>query len=286
MNKLLQGKKALEAGVANAKNIAWGVAQVLHAHGAEIGFTCVESARRRTEKLAREIGNTLVVSCDVSDAAIDRAVAEIGAAFGGQFDIPVHSIAYANLDDLGREFVRIGWRTALGTSDYLFVALSRATRPLMKHGGSIMTLSFAGGERVVPSYNVMSAAKAALACSLRYLAYILGPYGIRVNAISPGPIATMLSMVIDRFDDALKGAARMASLLKCVSPLDVGNAAVFLCRIYRQVLPIPWSTSTAGSMCWRPEQGTTRVFCRRKNAVHRKSLPRVRDSRRIGWYSW
>ena len=229
---LLDGKTALVSGVANAKSIAWGIAQSLHAQGARVGFTCLESTRRRVAKLAEEIGSDIVIPCDVShDEDIARAFAEVGKAFDGKLDILVHSIAYARLEDLGGEFMKVtreGWRLALEVSAYSLVAMSRAARPLMKtSGGSIITLSFAGGRKVVPSYNIMGVGKAALECAVRYLAYDLGPDKIRVNALSPGPIATMSSVVIDRFESAMNTIRTDSPMLECVTPEDVGNAVVF-----------------------------------------------------------
>lgn len=231
---LLDGKRAVVCGVANAKSIAWGIAQALQQHGATVALTCVESAQRRVKKLADEIGIKTVITCDVGDDAdIQRAFSDLGAAFDGRLDILVHSIAYARLEDLGGEFLTVsrdGWRLALEVSAYSLVAMSRAARPLLSaaNGGSILTLTFAGGQRVVPSYNIMGVAKAALECSVRYLAYDLGPDQIRVNAISPGPIATMSSMVIDRFEASLEQFQRHVPLLECVTADDVGDAAVFL----------------------------------------------------------
>lgn len=231
--KLLDGKLALVSGVANSRSIAWGIAQSLHEHGARVGFTCLESARRRVTKLAAQIDSNAVFSCDVSDDAdVERAFAEVGQAFGGKLDVLVHSIAFARLEDLGGEFVRVsrdGWRLALETSAYSLVAMARAARPLMKAagGGSILTLSFSGGQKTTPGYNVMGIAKAALECSVRYLAYDLGPDGIRVNALSPGPIPTLSSMVIDGFDDSLRKAENLSPLLRLVTPKDVGDTAVF-----------------------------------------------------------
>ncbi|MFO0919629.1 MAG: SDR family oxidoreductase [Planctomycetaceae bacterium] len=230
---LLDQKKAVVCGVANSKSIAWGIAQKLKEHGAEVALTCVESARRRVVKLAGEIGIQHVISCDVgNDDDVERAFKDLGEAFGGELDILVHSIAYARLEDLGGEFLvvnRDGWRTALETSAYSFVSMSRAARPLLiaAGGGSIMTLTFAGGDQIVPSYNVMGVAKAALERSMAYLAYDLGPDQIRVNAISPGPIETMSSVVVDRFSDSLNTVRRTSPLLRCVTPEDVGDAAVY-----------------------------------------------------------
>jgi enoyl-[acyl-carrier protein] reductase I len=230
---LLAGKRALVCGVANQKSIAWGIAQALHQQGARLAFTCVESARRRVQKLAAELGDIPVVGCDVtSDEDVARAMREVSEAFAGKLDFLVHSIAYARLEDLGAEFISVsreGWKLALDVSAYSLVALAREARPLLiaAGGGSIITLTFAGGNRVVPSYNVMGVAKAALECSMRYLAYDLGPDHIRVNAVSPGPIATMSSMVVARFDEALENTRVLSPMLENVTPEDVGNAAVF-----------------------------------------------------------
>ncbi|MBK1700641.1 enoyl-ACP reductase FabI [Thiococcus pfennigii] len=231
--KLLDGKKAVVAGVANRRSIAWGVAQALHQHGAEVALTCVESTMRRVKKLADEIEATLVVPCDVrDDTAIEAAFAQIGTAFGGQLDVLVHSIAFARLEDMGGEFIAVqreGWNLALEVSAYSLVAMARAARPLMVNagGGSILTMSFAGGERVTPGYNLMGIAKAALEASVRYLAYDLGPDRIRVNALSPGPVVTTSSMVVDRFDGALEITQQRAPLLRNVSPEDIGDVAAF-----------------------------------------------------------
>lgn len=231
---LLDGKRAVVCGVANAKSIAWGIAQALHRHGAQVALTCVESTRRRVTKLAEELGTDRVFTCDVtSDADIQRALSDVGRAFEGKLDILVHSIATARLEELGGEFVNVsrdGWRLALEVSAFSLVALARAARPLLmaSESGSVMTLTFAGGNRVVPGYNIMGVAKAALECSVRYLAYDLGPDRIRVNAISPGPIPTMSSVVVDRFDESLEKVRTHAPLLECVTPDDVGDAAVFL----------------------------------------------------------
>lgn len=233
MMSLLEGKRALVSGVANSRSIAWGIARALHAHGARVAFTCLESTRRRVTKLAAEIGSDLVFSCDVSkDVDITRAFKEAGEAFGGKLDVLVHSIAYAKLEDLGGEFLAVtkdGWRLALEISAYSLVAMARAARPLMAAagGGSILTMSFAGGRRIMPGYNIMGVAKAALECSVRYLAYDLGPDGIRVNALSPGPVPTVSSMVVDGFERSLREVEKCSPSLRCMTPQDVGDVAVF-----------------------------------------------------------
>lgn len=231
--KLLEGKRALVCGVANGRSIAWGIARAFHEQGARVALTCLESARRRVTKLAAQLDSDLVFSCDACrDEQIGDAFAKVGEAFGGQLDVLVHSIASARLEDMGGEFLlvtREGWRLALETSAYSLVAMARAARPLMKAagGGSILTLSFLGGTRVVPSYNIMGVAKAALESAVRYLAYDLGPDGIRVNAISPGPIPTVSSSVVEGFEGSLQKVETCSPLLRRVEPRDVGNVAVF-----------------------------------------------------------
>jgi enoyl-[acyl-carrier protein] reductase I len=231
--RLLEGKKALVSGVANRRSIAWGIAEVFREHGAQLALTCVESGRRRVTRLAAQLDCDLIIPCDVSkDEEIARAFEEVGRAFDGKLDVFVHSIAYARLEDMRGEFLTVsreGWRLALEISAYSLVAMARAARPLMKAagGGSILTVSFQGGARVVPSYNVMGIAKAALESAVRYLAYDLGPEGIRVNALSPGPIPTASSLVIDRFEEALQAVEAQSPLRRCVTPRDVGSAAVF-----------------------------------------------------------
>jgi enoyl-[acyl-carrier protein] reductase I len=231
--KLLEGKRAIVAGVANKRSIAWGIARALHEHGAQVGLTCVESAVKRVTKLAREIDTDLVVPCNVQDdAEIVAAVDRIGAAFDDKLDIVVHSMAFARLEDMGGEFIAVnreGWNLALEVSAYSLVAIARAARPYLLNagGGSILTVSFVGGSRVTPSYNMMGVAKAALESAVRYLAYDLGPDKIRVNALSPGPILTASSMVVDRFDEALDVTRQRSPLLENVTAEDVGNAAVF-----------------------------------------------------------
>lgn len=231
--RLLEGKTALVSGVANPRSIAWGIAKAFHEHGATVALSCLESARRRVTKLAAEIGSTAVFPCDVSrDEEIQRAFDQVGEVFGGKLDVLVHSIAFARLEDLGGEFLAVsrdGWRLALEVSAFSLVSMARAARPLMRAagGGSILTLSFAGSRELTPGYNVMGVAKAALECSVRYLAYDLGPDGIRVNALSPGPIPTFSSMVIDGFDESLRKSEQISPLLRQVTTKDVGDAAVF-----------------------------------------------------------
>jgi len=229
---LLTGKRALVSGVANSKSIALGIAQAFHEQGAHVALSCIESTQRRVAKLAAELGPALVVRCDVTkDEDIARAFAEVGEAFGGKLDVLVHSIAYARLEEMSGEFLNVtreGWRLALDVSAYSLVAMARGARPLMKAagGGSIMALTYLGGDKVSPGYNMMGVAKAALECTVRYLAYDLGPDGIRVNALSPGPIVTVSAMVLDGLDVTVRKLETHSPLLRPITPRDVGNAAV------------------------------------------------------------
>lgn len=231
---LLKGKRALISGVANKKSLAWGIAQAMHRQGARLAFTCAPTNLRRVNKLSAQVDCDLVVPCDVkSDADIEKAIDAIGEYFEGRLDIFVHCIAFANWEDIGGEFIktsREGWNLALEVSAYSLVAFTRQIRPLLiaANGGAIITLSFGGAEAVVPGYNVMGIAKAALNASVRYLAYDLGPERIRVNAIAPGPVATLSSQVIENFKLALELVEERSPLLRNVSKEDVGTTAVYL----------------------------------------------------------
>lgn len=231
---LLSGKVALIAGVTNKSSIGWGIAEALHAQGARVAFACLEGNVRRVKRIAPMVDSELVFPCDVrSDADIEAVFVSLREAFGGRLDILVHSLAYAHIEDLGGKFIdlsREGWYAALDVSAYSLTAMSRHARYMMRAagGGSIMTLTFVGGSRVVPGYNVMAVAKAALETSVRYLAYELGPDGIRVNAISPGPVPTLSSMVIEDFSTAMEMVANRAPLLRNITLQDIGGSAVFL----------------------------------------------------------
>lgn len=230
---LLDGKNALVVGVANKRSIAWGIAQALHAHGARLAFSCLETNMRRVKKLAAQVESDIIISCDVQkEDDIARLFDELNVSFQGRLDILVHSIAYADLNDLEGEFIktsRAGWQLALDVSAYSLLALSRSVRPLMNAagGGSIITLTF-GDFKVVPGYNIMGIAKAALEVAVRYLAYDLGPENIRVNAIGSGPIPTLSSMAIENFDTALRKVEECSPLLRNIGAEDVGNTAVYL----------------------------------------------------------
>lgn len=229
----LEGKRALVIGVANERSIAWGIAQGLARAGARLAFTFLgESLERRVRPLAESVGADLVAPCDVTDdAQIDALMGEVDRAWGG-LDILIHAVAFANREDLSGRFVdtgRDGFRLALDVSAYSLVALTRAAEPRMRDGGTILTMTFAGSERVFPSYNVMGVAKAALEASMRYLAADLGPAGIRVNAISAGPIKTLSAAGIHGFRDMLHFAEARAPLRRNVSQGDVGELATALC---------------------------------------------------------
>jgi len=231
---LLNGKKALITGVANKKSIAWGIARTFHAHGAQLAFTCLESNIRRVKKLASQVDSDIIIPCDVQkDEEIEHAFDEVNAAFGGTLDILVHCIAYADIEDLGGEFIgisRSGWNLALEISAYSLVAFARFARSLMNAAGrgSIITLTFNGGRKVVPGYNIMGVAKAALDMSIRYLAYDLGPENIRVNAISAGPISTISSLAVEDFSNALRITAESSPLLRNITQEDLAGTAVYL----------------------------------------------------------
>jgi enoyl-[acyl-carrier protein] reductase I len=230
--KLLEGKKALIFGIANKYSIAWGIAQALHEHGAEVGFSyAVERLERRVLPLAEELGVTFVEKCDVgSDAEID-AVFERAEAHFGRIDILVHAIAFAGADELtGRyaDTTRAGFTTALEISAYSLVALARRAERMMPSGGSILTLTYYGSEKVVPHYNVMGVAKAALEASVRYLAVALGPAGIRVNAIYAGPIKTLSASGVAGFRKILGYVEERAPLRRNVNQDEVGQTALWL----------------------------------------------------------
>jgi enoyl-[acyl-carrier protein] reductase I len=229
---LLDGKTALIFGVANDHSIGWGIARALHDAGAEVGFSSVESLlEKRVRPLAASIGSTFVEPCDVqSDAEIARVFARWGETHGS-LDILVHALAFAKKEDLEGGFVdtsREGFAIALDVSAYSLVALAREARPLLGRGSSIITLSYYGAEKVVANYNVMGVAKAALEASVRYLAADLGPDGVRVNAISAGPVRTLAAAGIAGFKGMYRGFADVAPLRANITPEDVGRSAVYL----------------------------------------------------------
>ena len=229
---LLDGKKALVFGVANDHSIAWGIAKALHDEGATLGFSSVESLiEKRVRPLATSIGSTFVEPCDVqSDEDIRRVMAKWRTA-EGQVDVLVHALAFAKREELDGSFVdtsREGFALALDVSAYSLVALVREARPLLVRGSSVLTLTYYGAEKVVSHYNVMGVAKAALEACVRYLAADLGPDGIRVNAISAGPVRTLAAQGISGFKKMYGSFADVAPLRANISIEDVGRSAVYL----------------------------------------------------------
>jgi enoyl-[acyl-carrier protein] reductase I len=229
---LLEGRTALIFGVANDHSIAWGIARALHAEGAEVGFSSVESLiDKRVRPLAASIGSTFVEPCDVQDDHQIRAVFARWGETHESLDVLVHALAFARREDLDGGFInttREGFALALDVSAYSLVALAREARPLLRQGSSILTLTYYGAEKVVANYNVMGVAKAALEASVRYLAADLGPSGIRINAISAGPIRTLAAAGISGFKKMYGSFAETAPLRANITPEDVGKSAVYL----------------------------------------------------------
>ena len=230
---LLTGKNALIFGVANERSIAWGITKAFHEHGANIGLSYAgEMLERRVRTLAKTIDCRFVEPCDVtSDEAIQAVAAKTAQAFG-QVDILVHSIGFANREELTGPYYRTsraGFHLAMDISVYSFTALAQAFQPLLRPGGSLLTLTYYGAEKVAPGYNVMGVAKAALEASVRYLAYDLGPQGVRVNAISAGPIRTLAAAGVAKFKDMYRHFNKLAPLQQHVTIEDVGGMAVALC---------------------------------------------------------
>ena len=232
---MLTGKRALIVGVATDRSIAWGIAQAMHAQGAQLAFTYAgEKFKERVEPLADSLGSKIVMPLDVTDdAQIDAAFAQLKRDWG-QLDILVHAVAFAPREAIEGSFsantTRDAFRIAHDVSSYSLTALARAAVPLMAgRSGAILTLSYLGAVRSIPNYNVMGLAKASLEANVRFLAADLGPQDIRVNAISAGPIKTLAAAGVGGFRKMLAQVARIAPLRRNVSTEDVGNAATFLC---------------------------------------------------------
>jgi len=230
---LLEGKKALVFGVANDKSIAWATAEAFHREGAEVALAYAgEAVAKRVMPLAESIGSKLVLPCDVrSDEDLSRLFFEIKDAWGG-LDILVHSVAFANKEELKGSFLnttREGFATALDVSAYSLIAMAKEAAPLMQgRDGSIIAMTYYGAQRVFPSYNVMGVAKAALEASVLYLAEAMGPDGTRVNAISAGPLRTLASAGIGGFGQIAGHVAGRAPLRRNISQEEVGNTALYL----------------------------------------------------------
>lgn len=230
--KIMQGKRGLVMGVANDRSIAWGIASACAAHGAELAFTYQgEPLMKRVIPLAESVGSKIILPCDVTDeASIDKLFAEIQAQWG-QLDFLVHCIAFSDkneLDGLYLNTTRANFLRTMDISCYSFTALCKRAAPLMKNGGSLLTLSYLGAERVMPHYNVMGVAKAALEASVKYLSVDLGAQNIRVNAISAGPIKTLAASGIGDFRYILKWNEINAPLKRNVTISEVGNTALYL----------------------------------------------------------
>lgn len=230
---LMPGKRVVVFGVANDHSIAWAIAEAMQREGASLAFTYVnEAIERRVRPLAESLGVSLVLPCDVTrDDDIAATFAELQGVWGG-IDGVVHAVAFAPRDELKGRFVdttRAGFQLALDVSAFSLVAIAKAAEPLFTSGGSILTLSYFGAEKVVANYNVMGIAKAALESCVRYLAWDLGVNGVRVNAISAGPLRTLSSAGITGFKSMLHHHAERAPLRRNTSLDDVANTALYLC---------------------------------------------------------
>ena len=232
MSGIMEGKRGLIMGLANERSLAWGIAQRLAEHGAELAFSYQGDAlAKRVGPLAEQLGSSLLIDCDVSRGeAMDAAFAELQAKWGG-LDFVVHAIGFSDKNELRGKFVDTSLDNFLMTmniSVYSFVAVAQRAARMMKPGGSILTLSYYGAEKVIPHYNVMGVAKAALEASVKYLAADLGPDGIRVNAISAGPIKTLAASGIGDFRYIMKWNEYNSPLRRNVTIEDVGGAALYL----------------------------------------------------------
>ena len=262
----LSGKRALIVGVANERSIAWGIAQAMHREGAELAFTFAgDKLRERVEPLAASIGSSIVLPLDVtSDAQIDAVFESLRSSWG-QLDVLVHAVAFAPREALAGGFTdstsREAFAIAHDVSSYSLTALARGAVPLMQgRPGAIVTLSYLGAVRAVPSYNVMGLAKASLEANVRFLAADLGPRGIRVNGISAGPIKTLASSGVSGLRKMLSRVAEASPIRRNVTQEDVGNAAAFLCSplaagITGEILYVDGGYSTVG-MSFPPEAET------------------------------
>lgn len=229
---LLDGKVVFIFGIANHRSIGWGIAKELHQHGATIAMSIFnEDLRRRVEPLAAEVGCDFIEVCDVNDDAQIDAIFEKFKAQYGKLDTLVHSVAYAPRDALGGRFIDIkreDFKLTLESSAYSLIAIANRAQPLMPAGSSIMSMTYYAAEKYIPDYNAMAIAKAALEASTRYMAVDLGQYGIRVNAISAGPIKTLAAAGIPGFKSLLKHFDAVSPLGSTVTVEDVGKTAVYL----------------------------------------------------------
>lgn len=229
---LMAGKRGLIMGVANGHSLAWGIAKALHAHGAEIAFTYQgETLEKRVRPLAESLGSDLILDCDVtSDASMDSVFEALEEKWG-KIDFFVHAIGYSDKTQLRGNYsdtTRDNFLMTMDISCFSFTALAKRAAPLMREGGSIVTLTYYGAERVIPHYNVMGVAKAALEASVKYLAMEMGPNNIRVNALSAGPIKTLAASGIGDFRYILKWNEYNSPLRRNVTIDDVGGSALYL----------------------------------------------------------
>ncbi|MFQ5730458.1 MAG: enoyl-ACP reductase [Planctomycetaceae bacterium] len=235
---VFDGKKGLVIGIANDRSIAWAITQALAAQGAEMGFTHLpdrdperRKAEKKLRKLVEPLGAKLVMPCDVTnDEHLDAVFAAAKETFG-TLDFLVHSVAYAPIEDLKGPVYgvsRAGFKLAMDISAYSLIALSGRARELMADGGSILAMTYLGGEKVVPGYNVMGVCKAALESALQYLSHELGPQRVRVNAVSAGPVKTLAASAVGDFNQMLKLYETFSPLRRNITPDEVGKAAAFL----------------------------------------------------------
>lgn len=229
---LMQGKRGVVFGVANDKSIAWGVAQQLHAEGAELAFTYLnEALEKRVRPLAESLGANIILPCDVGN---DQQIADVFTELEkhwGTLDFVVHAVAFANREDLKNPFSqtsRAGFALAMDISAYSLVAMTRCALPLMNNGGSIVTMTYLGSVMAVPGYNVMGVAKAALESSVRYLAAELGEKNIRVNAVSAGPIKTLAASGVGNFKEKLHIMEERSPMRRTITQEEVGKATLYL----------------------------------------------------------
>ena len=244
MPGLLEGKRGLVMGVANDRSIAWGIARALAAQGAELAFTYQgEAFGKRVQPLAESVGSDILLDVDVTDdASLDAAFAALGERWG-RLDIVVHAIAFSNKDELTGRFVdtsRANFKQSLDISCYSLIEVARRSLPLMTEGGTILTLTYAGSNRVTPFYNGMGVAKAALESAVRYLANDLGPQGIRVNAISPGPMKTLAGAAIGGARKTYRHTEANAPLRANATLEAIGGTAVWLAS--------DWGACTTGEV--------------------------------------
>ncbi|OOZ38773.1 enoyl-[acyl-carrier-protein] reductase [Solemya pervernicosa gill symbiont] len=231
----MQGKRALITGVASNRSIAWGIAEAMHREGAEIAFTYQnEKLKARVEKFAAQADSNIVLPCDVSsDEEIEKLFAELKTHWPDGLDIIVHSIAFADKAGLEGDFVegvtRETFNQAHEISSYSFTALAKAGRPMLRENAALLTLSYLGAEKVITNYNLMGLAKASLEANVRYMASTMGPQGVRVNAVSAGPIRTLAASGISNFRKMLDASAAVTPMRRNVTIQEVGNTAAFLC---------------------------------------------------------